>query len=92
MKNRKSPNIVLPLVQKIENLLQIPTISQNAWQNSPPIKRPISNLNVENFSEQKLENINKFIKSFQGVEIPKSMQLKNKVKNEKMFEKIKNIY
>lgn len=54
-----------------------------------PIKLP----NKIDQSQQKLENINQYIKSIvQASELPKNSELKNKVKNEVMFQVIKNIY
>jgi hypothetical protein len=90
MKKKTSPNVVFPLVLNHDNLLQIPEIALDAWKNNPLLKTPIK---PENNPDQKLENINQYIKTIALCgEFPKSAELKNKVKNEMMFEKIKNIY
>jgi hypothetical protein len=53
-------------------LLNTIEIAHKAWQHSPPkVQTPY--LDIENFSDQKLENINEYIKSMVGCsEIPKS--------------------
>ena len=60
--------------------LVIPEFTQHVWGSSHKNQKPAQNL-----QELKLENINQYIKSIIQGDIPKSAELKNKVKNEAMF-------